>query len=87
MDLGLSGEVALVTGGAGRLGRSICALLAREGARVGAVDLDGRAQDVARELQARGGQPMRSTPMSRIGLPSNALWTRSLPRSARSTCW
>jgi NAD(P)-dependent dehydrogenase (short-subunit alcohol dehydrogenase family) len=48
--------VALVTGGAGRLGRSICAALVREGASIGLVDLDSRGQDVAGELAAGGGK-------------------------------
>ena len=45
-----------MTGGAGRLGRSICAVLAREGASVGVVDLDDRAQTVAHDITAGGGQ-------------------------------
>ncbi len=40
MELGLTDSVVLVTGGAGRLGRSICRTLAREGASVAVVDLD-----------------------------------------------
>ena len=56
MDLGLNGAVALVTGGAGRLGRSICAALVREGVRVGVVDLDDRAQAVAHDINAGGGE-------------------------------
>lgn len=54
MDLGLSGDVALVTGGAGRLGRAICAALGREGARVAVVD---RRREAATEVAAGlGGQ-------------------------------
>jgi NAD(P)-dependent dehydrogenase (short-subunit alcohol dehydrogenase family) len=45
------GEVALVTGGAGILGRQFCAGLAAAGAKVAVVDLSGeQAQAVAREI-------------------------------------
>jgi len=39
VDLGFRGKVALVTGGAGRIGPVICATLAREGAAVGVLDI------------------------------------------------
>jgi 3-oxoacyl-[acyl-carrier protein] reductase len=41
VNLGLEGRVALVTGAAGGLGPAVCRLLAAEGARVVASDLDG----------------------------------------------
>jgi len=47
----LAGQAALVTGGAGRIGRVIAATLVREGARVAISDLDaGRLATAAREL-------------------------------------
>lgn len=57
MDLGLSGKVVLVTGGAGRIGPVICATFAREGACVGVVDVAGeRAEATAAGLRESGGQ-------------------------------
>ena len=55
MDLGLKGKVVLVTGGAGRLGRAICAAFAREGAHVAVADLnaDGAAA-TAQRLSTNG---------------------------------
>src|SRR4051812_26411456 len=54
MDLGLQSKVVMVTGGAGRIGPVICATFAREGARVGVVDIAGdRAHAVATELEGK----------------------------------
>ena len=56
MDLGISGRVALVTGGARSLGRQDCLTLAAEGAKVIVLDLNGEgARETAAEITGAGG--------------------------------
>ncbi|XP_045109046.1 estradiol 17-beta-dehydrogenase 8-like isoform X1 [Portunus trituberculatus] len=50
----LSGKIALVTGGGSGIGRAVCRLLARDGARVVATDMDGgAAQETINMLKDR----------------------------------
>lgn len=51
MDLGLGGKVAMVTGGAGGIGRAICRGLLLEGVRVGVLDL---REDAVAEMVSGG---------------------------------
>src|SRR3990170_3592651 len=52
---GLSGQVAIVTGALGRLGREYVRVLAQAGAAVGAIDLAGDAETFV-ELPAGAGR-------------------------------
>jgi 3-oxoacyl-[acyl-carrier protein] reductase len=56
VDLGISGRVALVTGGARSLGKADATALAAEGCRVAILDLNAEgAAETAKELEAAGG--------------------------------
>jgi NAD(P)-dependent dehydrogenase (short-subunit alcohol dehydrogenase family) len=55
---GLEGRVAVVVGGAGRIGRAICHGLSEAGAAVCVLDLDGTAaREVADRVGRQSGQP------------------------------
>src|SRR5262245_21250855 len=52
----LAGRTAIVTGGGSGIGQAICLLLARHGARVAILDLDG--DNTARQITAAGGSAL-----------------------------
>ena len=59
MELGMSGKVAIVTGGGRGHGESMSLALAKEGAIVVPADLNGpSAENVRKEIEARGGKGM-----------------------------
>ncbi len=58
-EMDMSGGVALVTGGAGGIGRAACLEFARAGAKVVVVDIDAEgAERTAAEIHALGGQAL-----------------------------
>src|SRR5204862_7334782 len=59
IDLGVRDRVALVTGGAGSLGKADAVALAAEGCKVAIVDLNAEgAAEAAREIEASGGRAL-----------------------------
>ncbi|MDA7978813.1 MAG: SDR family oxidoreductase [Pirellulales bacterium] len=54
---GLKDEVAVIVGGAGRIGRALCQALASAGANIAIVDMNGAsAEQLATEINASGGE-------------------------------
>ena len=54
MNLELTGQVAVIVGGANGMGRMISKTFAEEGAHVAVIDRDASVEDVAREVAAHG---------------------------------
>jgi 2-hydroxycyclohexanecarboxyl-CoA dehydrogenase len=76
MDLGLRGQVVVVTGGASNIGRAIAFEFAREGATVAIFDRDGAmaertAADIGREL-GDGGGPVAVYPLDLTDVEATA---------------
>jgi NAD(P)-dependent dehydrogenase (short-subunit alcohol dehydrogenase family) len=74
----LTGQAAVVTGGAGVLCSALCRMLSAEGVKVAVLDLNvGAAESLATELRSSGGEA--------IGLACNVLDKASIEAAARQT--
>jgi NAD(P)-dependent dehydrogenase (short-subunit alcohol dehydrogenase family) len=81
----LKGQVAVVSGGSGGIGRAIAWLLARLGAHVVVVGREQHKLDVLAGQLAGRGRPPRMPPTSGNRMRSMRCSTRSGPRMAAST--
>jgi len=54
----LRGRTAIITGGAGGIGRAAALLFAREGAAVNIVDMNPEGEKIVREIQSAGGRAL-----------------------------
>jgi NAD(P)-dependent dehydrogenase (short-subunit alcohol dehydrogenase family) len=76
----LEGLSAVVTGGAGGIGRATCELLAHEGARIVVVDVDvSGVQETVSVVEARGGSS------ETVGLVADVRDNRAMEEMARKT--
>jgi len=74
----VKGKVAIVTGGAGGLGRAEASLLAREGAAVVVTDIhEASVQSVAQEINVGGGKALHL----RLDVTSETGWDRVMQRT------